>query len=401
MTTASTIHRIMLGTFAAIVLASSLPVKADDKGRLLGVGVGAVIKDADTGKYLLVPNLPVIPIDTSLSKSTAIVMDSGIAKDHPQLGGRVIEEVDFTGEGTADELGHGTVVALLLHQAFMSHRQIFPKDMWYEISYVSLKVVSREGGISKQAVLKALAWIEKNDAESANLSLGFKGTLAEHADLCEAVTDKRTRFAVAAGNEGPNVPFFPASCPSLNVVSVGCIGEDGKTAPYSGKAQWYAPCSIRLRSSAQLLIEEGNAYGDAGDLDTALAKYEESLQDKPLPVAHFLKGLVLSRKNLIAAAGDAFRAALNLTRDFPEALEQLAILYAEQGDLPKAKSLLQEAIDIPPPQPSIHFNLALVLTDLNEFDAALAELDIVANLSPQHPKLAGLRDEILRRKNPR
>jgi tetratricopeptide (TPR) repeat protein len=385
-----------LSKFSVLIFFASFPAWADNSGRLLGID-SWVLRDAGTGKYLLVPDLPIVPIDQSRRKEIVVVVDSGIAKDHPQFAGRVVEEIDFTGEGPADELGHGTIVALLWLRSFLDARQGLPQDMRKEISLVSLKVATRNGEISKLAVLKALEWIEKNEPDSANLSLGFKGTLEEHADLCKAVADKRTQFAAAAGNEGPNVSFFPAVCP--DVTNVGCLGEDGKPAPNSGKGILYSPCSGRLVTSAELLLEEGMNYARTRNFDAAMAKYEESLRDKPLAETHYQIGVVLLNKDQIGPAGDAFRAAISIYRDFPEALEKLAIVHYLQGNLLKAKSLLQEAIDIPPAEPSTHFILAVVLEDLDELDAALAELDRVANLNPQYPQLDSTRNQILRRKN--
>jgi subtilisin family serine protease len=94
------------------------------------------------------------------------VLDTGVMSSHPRLRGCIAEAVDFTGEGTEDQNGHGTVVALTLRETSLLRPRI-----------ISVKILQRDGiglGIS---IVKAFDWLvdfaKKNGAVvTANISAG-------------------------------------------------------------------------------------------------------------------------------------------------------------------------------------------------------------------------------------
>lgn len=379
---------------ACLVL--SIPAWAEDIGRPLGGR--SILVDPVTGRYLFMPGLPIEPMVAGRTKSTIAVVDSGVAKDHPQLAGRVVQELDFTGEGLADEYGHGTVVTLLALKNSLELQKRLPDMPKSESVYVNVKVIDRSGKVTKAAFLKALAWVAEHDVEVVNLSLGFKGTFQEHKDICAKIEENRKAiFIAAAGNDGPDALYFPAACPSPNVMSVGMVDPDGRANPNSGKGQIYAPGTTMLVSESQILLEEGKALARAGQYELALLHLDRSLAVDPLPETHYQKGTILLHQRKLPEAEVAFRQALDLTRAFPEALEHLAVTRYLQNDIEKAKVLLLEAIDLAPDRVSAHLNLALVLMDAMAYDESLVELDIVATLQPRHPKLKATRDEVRRR----
>src|SRR5215213_5374833 len=86
------------------------------------------------------------------------VLDSGIDKDHHQIGSRIDAQFDFTGEGRVDDpYGHGTHVASLAagqdHVAHGAYTGVAP-----EAKVINLRVLSSRGVGAVSNVLKALNW---------------------------------------------------------------------------------------------------------------------------------------------------------------------------------------------------------------------------------------------------
>ncbi len=101
----------------------------------------------------------------------------------------------------------------------------------------------------------------------------------------------------------------------------------------------------------QALIAEGK-------LRQALTLTDRQLQEDGASVTYrFLKGLILTRLNELDKARDQF---IELTKDhpqLPEPYNNLAVIYASQGDFEKARDSLQEAISTHPSYATAHENM--------------------------------------------
>ncbi len=146
---------------------------------------------------------------------------------------------------------------------------------------------------------------------------------------------------------------------------------------------WAAP--------ADDLREAQKLYGQ-GKLQPALEKVETFLKSQPRdPQGRFLKGLILTEQKRVPEAIQMFTG---LTEDYPELPEpynNLAVLYASQGNFDKAKSALELAIHTHPSYATAHENLGDVYAQLasRAYDRAL-QLD-KSNTSAQL-KLAMVKD---------
>lgn len=111
-----------------------------------------------------------------------------------------------------------------------------------------------------------------------------------------------------------------------------------------------------------------------GSLDQALARADAFLATKPRdPQMRFLKGLVLTEQG---KATDAIRIFTRLTEDYPELPEpynNLAVLYAGQGQFEKARQSLETAIRTHPSYATAYENLGDVYSKLasQSYDKAL------------------------------
>lgn len=128
------------------------------------------------------------------------------------------------------------------------------------------------------------------------------------------------------------------------------------------------PAIVAALLIATLCAAPANAQGDAlqdanrlfkqGQLDRALDRVDGYLKTRPRDArARFLKGTILAEQN---KPDEAIRILTGLTEDFPELPEpynNLAVLYAAQGQYEQARSALETAIRNHPGYATAHENL--------------------------------------------
>lgn len=273
-----------------------------------------------TGRYYLLPGLPLNTNPPTNTVRPIAIIDSGIHKDHPQLQGLVIKELDFTGEGPDDIIGHGTAVALLLLRSMYTNSKklnTLPIVNFTQTSQaiLSAKVASKTIRPGLTNVIKAIDWAAENGAAVINLSLGFRGALAEYRELCEIIVKyPNIQFAAAAGNLGPSVKVFPAACGSKNILSVGSLDSVKGAAPHSGKGDVYS-------YEDTTFVSEGIYY--------------------------YLEGVDLEKAGNIEDAKSFYKKATN-TGDPPEAFLQLGVLAINEGNLDEGFNWLTNAYQLQP-----------------------------------------------------
>ena len=150
-------------------------------------------------------------------------------------------------------------------------------------------------------------------------------------------------------------------------------------------SQMQAGFAANSYEDASKLFKQGNYAG-------ALEKIETLITANPRDArARFLKGLILTEQNKPA---DAIKVFTTLTEDYPELPEpynNLAVLYASQGQYDKARKSLEMAIRTHPSYAIAHENLGDVYAKMasEAYDKAL-QLDR-SNAAAQ-TKLAMIKD---------
>ena len=121
-------------------------------------------------------------------------------------------------------------------------------------------------------------------------------------------------------------------------------------------------------------LREAQRLYAQGRLPQSMEKVDAFLKAQPRdPQGRFLKGLLLTEQKRIPEAIQVFTG---LTEDFPELPEpynNLAVLYASQGNYDKAKSALELAIHTHPSYATAHENLGDIYAQLasRAYDRAL------------------------------
>ena len=165
-----------------------------------------------------------------------------------------------------------------------------------------------------------------------------------------------------------------------------------------------AKCLAIAALSVTALSVRADDIGDvqkmlaAGKNVEALQKADQFLSSKPRdPMMRFLRGISLSQAG---RAPEAITAFTKLTEDFPELPEpfnNLAVLYAQQGQYDKARTALEMAIRTNPSYATAYENLGDVYAKLAS--QAYSKALQIDTRSAVAPKLAMIRDLFPKERN--
>jgi len=111
------------------------------------------------------------------------------------------------------------------------------------------------------------------------------------------------------------------------------------------------PAWATVAEEAQQLMQQGELAGALDRLDGHLRRNPQDAE------ARFTRGLVLARMDRLP---EAVRAFADLARDYPQLPEpynNLAVLYAQQGEFEKARDALEAALATHPSYATAHENL--------------------------------------------
>jgi tetratricopeptide (TPR) repeat protein len=151
--------------------------------------------------------------------------------------------------------------------------------------------------------------------------------------------------------------------------------------------------ATKTESALQKDYRDAQRYQAAGKLEAAAVEYR-------LFVAEALHRIALGRSNIgdLAKALPLFEEAQNLV---PSEVD-LRVDYAEAcrraGDLEKAKSLAQGALDAEPANAKAHLTLGRVLSELNQHQPAIEQFEAAVGIHPDFEDTYALGNEYLRAK---
>nr|WP_067293745.1 S8 family serine peptidase [Marinobacterium profundum] len=351
-----------------------------------------------TGHALLIPGVPQLLPTPSADAVRIGIIDSGVLADHPQLRNLVVAMKSFAGTDPADNIGHGTLVALQtlrLHadpeiQGLLGEKFEYP-------ALISARVTDQYGVPSVDAVIQAIDWVVEQGAKLVNLSLGFRGDTKEFENLCEAITQHSdTMFFAAAGNFGPEVKVYPAACSAPNLMSVGEL-RGGKVTASSGKGDIYAPTDDPLYQPWQYYLDLGNRASRAGDFVTARKQYALSLAQHKNTGALFQMALLDIQSEDFNTAVINLQQALELDPGATLVRSHLGAVRFMQERFDQAEILLSEALRQDPQDQQAAFNLGLTYLNLDRIDQALYTFQKLQQKNHEYPRLKEIIAETKRR----
>ena len=148
-------------------------------------------------------------------------------------------------------------------------------------------------------------------------------------------------------------------------------------------------------------LQDVNQMLKLGQFDQALTRVNGYLASRPKDArGRFLKGLILAEQN---KPNDAIKVFADLTKDFPDLpgpYNNLAVLYASQGQYDKARDSLEQAIRTHPSYATAHENLGDIYAKMasQAYDKALqldksnstaqSKLNMIRDLFPADPRTA-------------
>lgn len=349
------------------------------------------------------------------------VVDSGISESHPLLKGAVLAAVDFSDDGTSNDLhGHGTLVALII-------RYVAPKA-----KLLNVKVINRSCNGSEEALVAGLDWAGKHNATIVNVSAGILWpdpvahfpmflrklcanlsrrnpllyTLRRHwvrrCPVCESASklqDSGVLVCVAVGNKkgkvlcpGRNnrnkrvmvvsaatlstnrVPAYAGSWPDLTAPELPLTpGTSFSSAFLSGSlALLMELCESLSRTSAPAfggLYARANMFFDAGAFTEAIALYNLILHQESHLIEHSEENTSTQDCKYCVAFIFPIRMRLGL-----------AYLHTEHGEL--AMEQFAENVKVSPSFAPAYVNLAAAYFAIGDHGEATARYAYAILLDP-------------------
>jgi Flp pilus assembly protein TadD len=103
----------------------------------------------------------------------------------------------------------------------------------------------------------------------------------------------------------------------------------------------------------------------SGESEQAMQKADRAIVERPRDASmRFLRAVMLSELHRTADAMDAFNRLIEDFPDLPEPYNNLAVLHAAQGQIDRARELLESALRHDPAYYTAHENLGDVLVRL-------------------------------------
>lgn len=193
------------------------------------------------------------------------VFDTGIEKEHPQFEGRVVQGLDFTGEGAGDQNGHGTCVAGVIgSQSFGVAKRT---------NLIDVKVLNHQGRGRLSWVLSALEYVltakeQRKKPAVINMSLGAPKNNMLNKVIGQVVA-QGVPVVVAAGNSDSSAcRVSPASAEGAFVVGA----FDDRSDSIASFSNWgqcvdaYAP-GVNIQSVGRLSFAGEEDWSKRGEAD--------------------------------------------------------------------------------------------------------------------------------------
>ena len=134
-------------------------------------------------------------------------------------------------EHACDDNGHGSHVAGTIAQSTNNGKGV--AGIAFNAKLMPVKVLDNEGFGSLSNIAEGIKYAVKHGAKVINCSLGGRHGSRILENACKYAHDKGCVVVCAAGNDGGNIPNYPAGYKYC--ISVSSIRYDNQLAPYSSR----------------------------------------------------------------------------------------------------------------------------------------------------------------------
>lgn len=164
------------------------------------------------------------------------VVDSGIARSHPDLRRKIAAQKDVAGNDNRaeDDVGHGTHVAGIIGVRTNNGRGVAAGCPRCQL--LVAKVDGAFGGITDANVAQGINWSTNRGAKVINLSLGAPQGSRVLKNAIDRATHRGVVVVAAAGNDDSSVRQYPAAY--RNVIAAAATNKRDKRAGFSSFGKW-------------------------------------------------------------------------------------------------------------------------------------------------------------------
>jgi subtilisin family serine protease len=272
---------------------------------------------------------------------TVAVLDSGIRASHPDLAGKVVEALDFTGTQPEvdDDAGHGTHVAGIIAGTGAASDGRY-RGIAHDARLLNGKVCFSDGFCFTSHVIAGMEWAAPR-ARIVNMSLGggaTDGTDPASQALNALSAEHGTLFVVAAGNSGfDQTVGAPASADAA--LAVGSVTKQDAISPFSSRGPRVGDFGLKPDMSApgSAIVSARAAGTPVGDADPVGDHYARA-SGTSMATPHVAGAAALLAQAHPSWTGAQLKAALvSTTHTVPG-----ATVYAQgSGRLDAARAALQ------------------------------------------------------------
>jgi len=183
------------------------------------------------------------------------VLDTGIDKNHEDLCGKVVAEINLSKSATADDIyGHGTAIAGIIAADADNGSGI--TGVAPESRLVNVKVADDKGKCQISTLADGIIWAVDNGAKVINISIELKDSTSELKEAVDYAWNNGVIIIAAAGNDGDSLPVYPAYYE--NCLAVTAIQENGTLAPLANYGDWVDVAAPGFKIYSTL---PNNSYG--------------------------------------------------------------------------------------------------------------------------------------------
>jgi len=138
---------------------------------------------------------------------------------------------------------------------------------------------------------------------------------------------------------------------------------------------------------ALVLNDQGVHLGRAGRIEEAIGCFRRALELTPeFPEAHNNLAINLAVQGCVEEAVASYQEAIRLRPDYPEAHNNLGITLARSGRIEEAVAQFERAVACKADYPEAHNNLANALRNQGRIDEAVSQYRAALELRPRYPE---------------